>query len=409
MISYPKGKIKVLLLENIHKDAYELFKKDGFDVTLEKDALDEDDLAKRIGEIHILGIRSKTNVTPKVLANARRLLSIGCFCIGTNQVDLEGAEKIAVPVFNAPYSNTRSVAELVIAEIIMLARKATDQSRDVHLGKWNKIAKGCFEVRGKTLGIVGYGHIGSQVSVLAESMGMKVIFFDVIAKLPLGNASPVATYEELLQQSDFITFHVPETEETENLFNKAHLAHIKPNSYLLNLSRGKVVNIEALAEGLKSGRIAGAGIDVYPEEPKSNDDPFKSPLQGLNNVILTPHVGGSTEEAQKNIGTEVAQKLLKFINNGSTTFSVNFPNIELGNLKPGFHRILNIHKNQPGFLRDINSIISEMGGNILSQHLSTSTNIGYLSMEIDRNLGDELKNKIKAHQHSIRTRILYLD
>jgi len=409
MISYPKGKIKVLLLENIHKDAYELFKKDGFDVTLEKDALDEADLAKRIGEIHILGIRSKTNVTPKVLANARRLLSIGCFCIGTNQVDLEGAEKIAVPVFNAPYSNTRSVAELVIAEIIMLARKATDQSRDVHLGKWNKIAKGCFEVRGKTLGIVGYGHIGSQVSVLAESMGMKVIFFDVIAKLPLGNASPVGTYEELLQQSDFVTFHVPETEETENLFNKEHLAHIKPHSYLLNLSRGKVVNIEALAEGLKSGRIAGAGIDVYPEEPKSNDDPFKSPLQGLDNVILTPHVGGSTEEAQKNIGTEVAQKLLKFINNGSTTFSVNFPNIELGNLKSGFHRILNIHKNQPGFLRDINSIISEMGGNILSQHLSTSANIGYLSMEIDRNLGDELKNKIKAHQHSIRTRILYLD
>ncbi|TGN08152.1 phosphoglycerate dehydrogenase [Leptospira ilyithenensis] len=409
MISYPKGKIKVLLLENIHKDAYELFKKDGFDVTLEKDALDEADLAKRIGEIHILGIRSKTNVTPKVLANARRLLTIGCFCIGTNQVDLEGAEKIAVPVFNAPYSNTRSVAELVIAEIIMLARKATDQSRDVHLGKWNKIAKGCFEVRGKTLGIVGYGHIGSQVSVLAESMGMKVIFFDVIAKLPLGNASPVDTYEDLLQQADFITFHVPETEETENLFDKKHLEHIKPHSYLLNLSRGKVVNIEALAEGLKSGRIAGAGIDVYPEEPKSNDDPFKSPLQGLNNVILTPHVGGSTEEAQKNIGTEVAQKLLKFINNGSTTFSVNFPNIELGNLKPGFHRILNIHKNQPGFLRDINSIISEMGGNILSQHLSTSTNIGYLSMEIDRNLGDELKNKIKAHQHSIRTRILYLD
>ncbi|TGN18413.1 phosphoglycerate dehydrogenase [Leptospira idonii] len=407
MVSYPKGKIKVLLLENIHKDAYELFQRDGFDVTLEKDALEEDDLAKRIADIHVLGIRSKTNVTPKVLENARRLLTIGCFCIGTNQVSLDEAEKKAIPVFNAPYSNTRSVAELVIAEIIMLARKATDQSRDVHLGKWNKIAKGCFEVRGKTLGIVGYGHIGSQVSVLAESMGMKVIFYDTIAKLPLGNANPVGTYEELLSHSDFITYHVPETPETKNLFRKEHLSIIKQGSYLLNLSRGKVVEIEALAEGLKSGKIAGAGIDVFPEEPKSNDDPFTSPLQGLNNVILTPHVGGSTEEAQRNIGTEVAQKLLKFINNGSTTFSVNFPNIELGNLKSGYHRILNIHKNQPGFLRDINSVISELGGNILTQNLSTSENIGYLSMEIDKNLGDELKAKIKAHQNSIRTRILY--
>ncbi len=407
MESYPKGKIKVLLLENIHKDAYELFKRDGFDVVLEKDALEEDELVRRIGEVHVLGIRSKTNVTAKALKNARRLLTIGCFCIGTNQVDLEEAEKIAVPVFNAPYSNTRSVAELVIAEIIMLARKATDQSRDVHLGKWNKIAKGCFEVRGKVLGIVGYGHIGSQVSVLAESMGMRVIFYDILAQLPLGNASFVTSYEELLKQADFITYHVPETPETQDLFNREHLALVKNGSYLINLSRGKVVNIGALAEGLKSGKIAGAGIDVFPEEPKSNDDPFKSELQGLPNVILTPHVGGSTEEAQKNIGTEVAQKLLKFINNGSTTFSVNFPNIELGNLKPAHHRILNIHKNQQGFLRDINQIITDLGGNILTQNLSTSANIGYLSMEIDKNLGDELKNKIKAHPNSIRTRILY--
>ncbi|MCZ8155813.1 MAG: phosphoglycerate dehydrogenase [Leptospira sp.] len=407
MESYPKGKIKVLLLENIHRDAFELFQNDGFDVVLEKDALEEDELIKRIGEVHVLGIRSKTNVTAKALTHTRRLLTIGCFCIGTNQVDLEAAEGRAIPVFNAPYSNTRSVAELVIAEIIMLARKATDQSRDVHLGKWNKIAKGCFEVRGKTLGIVGYGHIGSQVSVLAESMGMKVLFYDVIAKLPLGNASYVASYSELLKNSDFVTFHVPETQETQDMFTKEHLSIVKDGVYLLNLSRGKVVNIEALAEGIKSGKIAGAGIDVFPEEPKSNDDPFKSPLQGLPNIILTPHVGGSTEEAQKNIGTEVAQKLLKFINNGSTTFAVNFPNIELGNLKAGHHRILNIHKNQPGFLRDINQIISDMGGNILTQNLSTSANIGYLSMEIDKNLGDELKNKIKAHPHSIRTRILY--
>ncbi|MDF3819010.1 phosphoglycerate dehydrogenase [Leptospira sp. 96542] len=407
MVSYPKGKIKVLLLENIHKDAYELFQKDGFDVTLVKDAMEEAELIEKIANVHVLGIRSKTNVTNAALEHAKKLMTIGCFCIGTNQVELESAEKKGIPVFNAPYSNTRSVAELVIAEIIMLARKATDQSRDVHLGKWNKIAKGCFEVRGKTLGIIGYGHIGTQVSVLAESMGMKVIFYDVISKLPLGNASAVSSYEDLLKQSDFITFHVPETDETKNLFRKEHLSLIKDNSYLLNLSRGKVIEIGALVEGIKSGKIAGAGIDVFPEEPKSNDDPFVSALQGLPNLILTPHIGGSTEEAQKNIGTEVAEKLLKFMNNGSTTFSVNFPNIELGNLKAGYHRILNIHQNQPGFLRDINSIISEMGGNILTQNLSTSTNIGYLSMEIDKNLGDELKDKIKNHKHSLKTRILY--
>lgn len=369
--------------------------------------MEEAELIERISDVHVLGIRSKTNVTIKALENAKKLMTIGCFCIGTNQVELEEAEKRAVPVFNAPYSNTRSVAELVIAEIIMLARKATDQSRDVHLGKWNKIAKGCFEVRGKTLGIIGYGHIGSQVSVLAESMGMKVVFYDIISKLPLGNASSVHSYEELLKQSDFITFHVPETDETKNLFRKEHLNLVKPGAYLLNLSRGKVLEIDALVEGLKTGKLAGAGVDVFPEEPKSNDDPFLSPLQGLPNLILTPHIGGSTEEAQKNIGTEVAEKLLKYVNNGSTTFSVNFPNIELGNLKSGYHRILNIHQNQPGFLRDINSIISDLGGNILTQNLSTSSNIGYLSMEIDKNLGDELKDKIKAHKHSIRTRILY--
>ncbi|XDD44944.1 phosphoglycerate dehydrogenase [Leptospira sp. WS39.C2] len=407
MVSYPKGKIKVLLLENIHKDAYELFHRDGFDVTLVKDAMEEEELIAKIADVHVLGIRSKTNVTKKALDNAKKLMTVGCFCIGTNQVELEEAEKKAVPVFNAPYSNTRSVAELVIAEIIMLARKASDQSKDVHLGKWNKIAKGCFEVRGKTLGIIGYGHIGTQVSVLAESMGMRVVFYDIISKLPLGNATSAHSYEELLQQSDFISFHVPETDETKNLFRKEHLPLLKNGAYVLNLSRGKVLEIDALVEGIKSGKIAGAGVDVFPEEPKSNDDPFVSPLQGLPNVILTPHIGGSTEEAQKNIGTEVAEKLLKFINNGSTTFSVNFPNIELGSLKSGYHRILNIHQNQPGFLRDINSIISDMGGNILTQNLSTSANIGYLSMEIDKNLGDELKDKIKAHKHSIRTRILY--
>lgn len=406
-VSFPKKKINVLLLENIHADAFELFRNDGFNVSLEKAALTESELLERISDIHVLGIRSKTNVPASVLAKAKRLLTIGCFCIGTNQVDLEEAEKRAVPVFNAPYSNTRSVAELVIGEIIMLARKVGDQIRNNHDGKWTKVSDGCHEIRGKVLGIVGYGHIGSQVSVLAEAMGMKVVFYDVQTKLPLGNAIAMPTYKDLLKQVDFVSFHVPETAETMNLFRKEHLDLMKPGSYVINASRGKVLNIDDLAEAIRSGHIAGAAVDVFPEEPKSNQDPFRTPLQNLPNVILTSHIGGSTEEAQKNIGTEVAEKLLKFINNGSTSFAVNFPNIELGNIKPGFHRILNIHRNQPGFLKDINSIVSELGGNILTQNLSTSMDIGYLSMEIDKNLGDELKNRIKQHPYSLRTRILY--
>lgn len=406
-VSYPKKKINVLLLENIHEDAFQLFQNDGFNVTSEKSALSEEELLERIPDVHILGIRSKTNVPASVISQARRLLSIGCFCIGTNQVDTEAAEKKAIPVFNAPYSNTRSVAELVIAEIIILARKIGDQIRNNHEGRWTKESDGSHEIRGKVLGIVGYGHIGSQVSVLAESMGMKVLFYDIQTKLPLGNAISVPTYNDLLKEVDFLTFHVPETDETMNLFTKNQIQLMKKGSYLINASRGKVVQIDDLAEALRSGHLAGAAVDVFPEEPKSNKEAFTSPLQNLKNVVLTSHIGGSTEEAQKNIGTEVALKLLKFINNGSTSFSVNFPNIEIGSIKTGYHRILNIHKNQSGFLRDINSIVSELGGNILTQHLSTSMNIGYLSMEIDKNLGDELKNRIKEHPYSLRTRILY--
>jgi D-3-phosphoglycerate dehydrogenase len=406
-VSYPKKKINVLLLENIHEDAFQLFKNDGFNVISEVAALSEKELQERIPDIHILGIRSKTNVPENVLVHAKRLLSIGCFCIGTNQVDTEFAEKKGIPVFNAPYSNTRSVAELVIAEIIVLARKIGDQIRNNHDGKWTKESDGCHEIRGKVLGIVGYGHIGSQVSVLAEAMGMRVLFYDIQTKLPLGNAIAMPTYEDLLKNVDFLTLHVPETEETMNLFTKNELQKMKKGSYLINASRGKVVNINDLAEGLKSGHLRGAAVDVFPEEPKSNKEAFTTPLQNLKNVVLTSHIGGSTEEAQKNIGTEVAEKLVKFINNGSTSFSVNFPNIELGSIRSGVHRILNIHKNQSGFLRDINSIVSDLGGNILSQNLSTSMNIGYLSMEIDKNLGDELKNRIKQHPLSLRTRILY--
>jgi D-3-phosphoglycerate dehydrogenase / 2-oxoglutarate reductase len=406
MISYPKEKINVLLLENIHENAFALFQKDGFNVKLLKDAFSEEELVSTLPDIHILGIRSKTNITKKALEHASKLLSIGCFCIGTNQVDLESAENFGIPVFNAPYSNTRSVAELVIAEIIMLARRAGDQSNAMHQGKWNKVAQGCFEVRGKTLGVIGYGHIGSQVSILAEAIGLKVIFHDIQTVLPLGNAQACSSYEEVLEQADFLTFHVPENDDTKNMFREEHIKRMKKGSYVLNLSRGTVIDIEALAEGLRSGHLAGAGVDVFPEEPKSNKDPFVSALQNQPNVILTPHVGGSTEEAQKNIGLEVANKLLKYVNNGSTTFAVNFPNVELPLLKENY-RILNVHRNQPGFLGDINRIVSELGGNINAQYLSTTKDIGYMIMDIDKNLGDVVKEEIRKHQLSIKTRILY--
>ncbi|EMK01861.1 MULTISPECIES: phosphoglycerate dehydrogenase [unclassified Leptospira] len=407
MISYPKEKINVLLLENVHQDAFQLFQKDGFNVRLLPQALGEDELSKEIENIHVLGIRSKTNLTAPVLAKAKRLLTVGCFCIGTNQVDLAEAEKKGIPVFNAPYSNTRSVAELVIAEIVMLARRVPDHIRNTHAGIWNKISKNCFEVRGKTLGIVGYGHIGSQVSVLAEAMGLKVVYYDTQTVLPLGNATPLNSYEELLSVSDFVTFHVPELPETMNLYAAKEIKATKKGAYIINLSRGKVVDLEALAEAIQSGHIAGAGVDVFPQEPESNSDPFITPLQNLQNVILTPHIGGSTEEAQRNIGTEVASKLLKFVNNGSTTFAVNFPNLELNPIPQGMYRILNVHKNQPGFLKDINSMVSEIGANISSQHLGTSAEIGYLSMVINMSVGDELKERIEKHPGSIKTRILY--
>ena len=406
MISFPKDKINILLLENIHENAFNLFKNDGFSVKLMKDVYTEEDLCEAIKDVHVLGIRSKTNVTAKVFENAHKLLTLGCFCIGTNQVDLSEAEKKGIPVFNAPYSNTRSVAELVIAEIIFLARKTGDQSRDAHNGKWNKIATGCFEVRGKTLGIIGYGHIGSQVSILAESFGMKVIFYDIQTKLPLGNAQPADSYEEVLKNADFVSFHVPESPETMNLLGAKEIAAMKKGSYVLNLSRGRVVDIDALAAALKSGHLAGAGIDVFPEEPKSNKDPFTSPLQNLTNVILTPHIGGSTEEAQRNIGLEVANKLLRYVNNGSTSFAVNFPNVELPLLKDNY-RILNVHKNQPGFLRDINKIVSDVGANISAQFLSTTADIGYLIMDLNKKLGDQVKEEIIKNPLSIKTRILY--
>jgi D-3-phosphoglycerate dehydrogenase len=404
--SYPKDKIKVLLLENIHQTGRQIFAAEGFQVEALSTALPPDELARRIADVHVLGIRSKTRVTAEALANARRLLALGCFCIGTNQVDLVAANERGVPVFNAPFSNTRSVAELAIAQIISLARQMTDRSREVHEGKWNKVATNSYEVRGKVLGIIGYGHIGRQLGVLAEAMGLRVIFYDIVAKLPMGNNQAAESMDELLAASDFVSLHVPETPQTKNLIGAAELAKMKRGSYLLNLARGTVVVIEALADALRSGHLAGAAIDVYPEEPESNGPGFKTPLQGLPNVILTPHVAGSTSEAQAAIGREVATALTKLVNSGATTGAVNFPQVELAPAKDT-HRILNVHRNVPGVLRDINRIVSERNANIQSQVLATDPKIGYVVMDLDRDVSQEVYSDIAALEASIKTRILY--
>jgi D-3-phosphoglycerate dehydrogenase len=404
--SFPKHQIKVLLVENISPTAHEVFQAEGFQVEALKTALPPDELARRVADVHVLGIRSKTHITADILSNARRLLSLGCFCIGTNQVDLDGANRRGVPVFNAPFSNTRSVAELIIAEIVALARQLGDRSREIHDGKWKKVSAACYEIRGKTLGIVGYGHIGTQIGILAEAMGMRVAFYDIAARLPLGNAQPTASLEELLAHADFVSLHVPETASTKNMIGAEQLAKMRRGSYLLNASRGTVVVIPALADALKSGHLAGAAIDVYPEEPESNGDGFQSPLRGLANVILTPHIGGSTEEAQAAIGKEVASALTKYVNSGATTGAVNFPNVEQPPTA-GAHRILNVHRNVPGVLRDINKIVSDRNANILGQVLATDPNIGYLMMDVDRDVADDVSRSIAALETSIKTRILY--
>jgi D-3-phosphoglycerate dehydrogenase len=404
--SFPKDQIKVLLVENVHPSAHELFREEGFQLETLKTGLAEDDLVRRIEDVHILGIRSKTRVTERVLASARRLLSVGCFCIGTNQVDLSAAHKRGLPVFNAPFSNTRSVAEMIMSEIVMLARRLGDRVREMHAGQWQKVATDSYEVRSKTLGIVGYGHIGRQVGVIAEALGMRVLFFDVIAKLAMGNNRATKTLDELLAQSDFVTLHVPATPQTRNMLGEAEMRSMRPGSYLLNASRGSVVDIGALAAALKSGRLAGAAIDVFPEEPESNSDGFATPLRGLPNVVLTPHIGGSTVEAQEAIGREVGSTLIRFVNSGVTTGAVNFPIVDLPPT-PGKHRILNVHKNVPGVLRDINRIVSEKGANIAAQVLATDPDIGYLVMDLDQDVSRTVKNAVAALETSIRTRILY--
>ena len=404
--SFPKDRIKVLLLENVHPSAHELFNAEGFHLETAPGALGEEELAKRIEDVHVLGIRSKTRVTKKVLANARRLLTLGCFCIGTNQVDLAEANRKGVPVFNAPFSNTRSVAEMILAEIVMLARRLGDRTREMHAGQWRKVATGSYEVRGKTLGIIGYGHIGRQLGVIAEFMGMRVVFFDVVAKLPMGNNRSVKTLEELLGQSEFVTLHVPETPQTRGMIGATELAAMRPGSFLLNASRGTVVDIAALAAAMKREHIAGAAIDVFPEEPEVNSDGFSTPLQGLPNVVMTPHVGGSTAEAQEAIGREVGAALIKFVNEGVTTGAVNFPQVDVP-MTPGKHRILNVHRNVPGVLRDINRIVSDASANIVAQVLATDPDIGYLVMDLDQDVSTDVKNAMAALETNIRTRILY--
>lgn len=404
--SFPKASIRVLALENIHQSALDTFKSQTFQIDVVSKALSEHELVDRIRGVHLLCIRSKTKVTNKVIQAADRLLAIGCFCIGTDQVDLAAAEHAAIPVFNAPFSNTRSVAELVLAEIICLSRKIFDKSVDAHKGVWSKSAAGCCEVRGKTLGIIGYGHIGSQLSILAEAMGMKVIYYDVVSVLPIGNGKAMPSMADLLKEADFVSLHVPKGPTTNKLISTEQLADMKEGACLINASRGTVVDIDALADTLRTGHLAGAAVDVFPIEPAKNGPGFESPLRGLNNVILTPHIGGSTAEAQRNIGFEVSSALVKFVNQGTTVGSVNFPNLDMPQ-NCNCHRILNVHRNVPGVLRDINGILSETKSNVNAQILATSTSIGYIIIDLDKETSRDTKRAISDLDTSITTRILY--
>jgi D-3-phosphoglycerate dehydrogenase len=405
--SYPKEKIRILFLENISDLAVKNFQQQGYS-QVEKitRALSEEDLIKEIKDVHILGIRSKSQITAKVLEAAKKLQAIGCFCIGVNQVNLKAATKKGVVVFNAPYSNTRSVAELVIGLSIMLIRRIPDKNKAAHDGIWMKDAKGSYELRGKTLGIIGYGNIGSQVSVLAEAMGMKVIFYDVETKLPLGNATDGKTLKEVLGRADVVTLHVPETSQTKNLINKTTLKYFKKGSILINYARGEVVDHDALAKSLEDGSLSGAAIDVFPWEPEKNGDRFKSPLQDLPNVILTPHIGGSTEEAQQNIGEDVSVKLFNYLEKGITFGSHTVPALALPP-QEGSHRILHIHNNVPGVLSAINTQLSKHNINIVGQYLKTNDDIGYVVLDVDKKLSSQALGLLKEVKETIKVRVLY--
>lgn len=397
--------IKILLVENIHPVAKERLESEGFTVDLLTHSPSEDELLKLLPQYQILGIRSKTEITEKVIKSNPHLMGIGAFCIGTNQINLKAARASGIPVFNAPHSNTRSVAELVIAEMIALCRQLCDRSQKAHVGDWIKSADGSREIRGKTLGIIGYGHIGSQLSILAESLGMRVVFYDVVKKLPLGNAQAMRSLSDLFSVSDFVSLHVPETPQTKNMISIEQLELMKKDSFLINASRGTVVVIDDLVKVLKSKHLAGCAIDVFPVEPSSNKEKFHSALQGLANVILTPHIGGSTEEAQYSIGQEVAESFRRFVRIGSTAGAVNFPNVDLPS-RPDVPRLINIHKNEPGVLGEVNSLISKAGANIQAQYLATDEKIGYLIVDIEVNDGHSLAAEIQKLPRSIKTRVV---
>jgi D-3-phosphoglycerate dehydrogenase len=408
--SLDKSRIKILLLEGIHASAVEAFQADGYtSIESHAKALPESMLLETIGDAYFVGIRSVTQLTARVFERAPRLIGVGCFCIGTNQVDLDAAQERGIPVFNAPFSNTRSVAELVLAEIILLLRGIPERSALAHRGGWIKTATGSHEARGKCLGIVGYGHIGTQVGLLAEALGMRVAYYDIETKLALGNAQPLPSLEALLDIADVVTLHVPETPQTYRMIGAEQLARMKPGARLINAARGTVVDIDALAHALESKHLAGAAIDVFPTEPRASDEEFISPLRRFDNVLLTPHIGGSTEEAQQNIGLEVAGKLIKYSNNGSTLTAVNFPEVSLPE-HPGKHRLLHIHRNQPGVLSQINAIFSEQRINIAGQYLQTNARIGYVVIDVDSSERTEtvqLRKRLEAVAGTIRTRILY--
>ena len=406
-LSHDKARLKFLLLEGIHPSAVEVLKRDGYEqVETHAQALVGDDLIAAISNAHFVGLRSRTRLSAEVLERAPKLVAIGCFCIGTNQVDLAAAARLGIPVFNAPFSNTRSVAELVLGEIIMLLRGIPHKNAVQHRGGWEKSAAHSYEARGKTLGIVGYGHIGTQIGVLAEHLGMSVLYYDIEPKLALGNARPVASLEALLGAADVVSLHVPETPATHNMIAAAQLAQMRPGSYLVNAARGTVVDIDALVAALDAKHLLGAAIDVFPVEPKGNDDPFVSPLTRFDNVILTPHIGGSTAEAQASIGAEVAVKLLRYSNNGSTSSAVNFPEVSLP-AHAGKSRLLHIHKNVPGVLARINERFSVAGINIAAQFLQTSGDIGYVVIDVDTDASQVALDQIASIEGTIRCRILY--
>ena len=405
--SLDKSKIKFLLLEGVHPSALETLKASGYtNIEYLKTSLPDDELKAAIKAAHFVGIRSRTQLTDEIFAAAEKLIAVGCFCIGTNQVDLKAATKRGVAVFNAPYSNTRSVAELSIAEIIMLMRGVPEKSAQCHRGGWNKSATDSYEIRGKKLGIVGYGSIGTQLSVMAESMGMEVYFYDVVTKLPIGNAKQVGSLNELLNLSDVISLHVPETAATKWMMGPEQFAAMKQGSIVLNASRGTVVDIDALADAIRSKKLLGAAIDVFPVEPRSNNEEFVTPLREFDNVILTPHVGGSTIEAQENIGKEVGEKLAQYSDNGTTTSSVNFPEVALPS-NPDVHRILHIHKNVPGVMNAINSILAENNINISGQYLQTVEEVGYVVIDVATDASELALEKIKTVEGTIRARVLY--